>query len=92
MMDRKALTWRAATAASGALAGFAASNALSRAWRQVTDDDPPGSPADRRVAWAPALVWAVATGVGFGLARLIAQRSAARAWEAATNEPPPGMG
>lgn len=88
---RRQLAWKAASTLSAVLGGIATRKVLSAVWSTAKSSEPPGNPADRRVAWGQAVQWAVATGVGVGLGRLVSQRLAAAGWEMATHTEPPGL-
>ncbi|OAA28749.1 Protein of unknown function (DUF4235) [Frankia sp. EI5c] len=83
--------WKVVGGAATALAGTAASRAVTVAYRRIRKTDPPKNPADPDTAWPEAIVWAAASGLAVGLGRLAAERTAARGWVRATGSLPPGM-
>ena len=89
--DPQALAWKVVSLASGAAAGAAVEQVLSRIWQHTSRHDPPKNSADRHNSWGEALLWGAAIGLGAGLARVVANRSAAAVWEVATHDTPPGV-
>ena len=81
--------WTVVAAASAALAGLVARQALEQGWRLWKREAPPNNPADPRVAWKDALAWAGATGLAMGLAHVLARRGAAAGWHKVRGTMPP---
>lgn len=85
------LLWKGLAAAAAFLAAEVARRGTTAVWSAVSDVEPPGNPADRKIGWASAMSWALFAGVAAGVARVLARRGAAAAWEARTGETPPGI-
>jgi hypothetical protein len=67
------------------LAARAARTVAGRAYKLVTNEDPPKNPANPDVEWREALVWAAISGLVGGMSRLVARR-----WLAETMVPTEG--
>lgn len=84
------ITWRAAAAGAGIVAGLAVHKLLGLGWEKARGEQPP-TPTMPGTSWGEALAWTMALATGMGAAKLVAIRGAAAGWQKATGMLPPGL-
>ncbi|MCQ9386679.1 DUF4235 domain-containing protein [Brevibacterium sp. 50QC2O2] len=78
-MNNGKLMWQIAGVGGAALAGIAAKQVLSFAWKKSTGRPAPKNAASADSGLAEAIAWTVISGVGVAVVQLVIQRYAANA-------------
>lgn len=80
MKTSEKLVWQVYSGLLGALTTLIAQQAMTRAWKLATGEEPP-NPNDPDVPFSEAITWAVATGIGVGVTQLSMNRYMSRRWQ-----------